>query len=499
MAKGASKSVADVLEYQEVTPVNTDDPEIALLLAERRVLQIQTKLHRWATNDSHKKFDDLFNLVTDPAFLLVAWDRVRGNKGAKTAGVDGRTAVSVIAGVGVEEFLARLRVSLKDRSFQPLPVRERMIPKAGGKLRRLGIATITDRVVQASLKLVLEPIFEADFYPCSYGFRPGRRARDAVAEVMFLTNGPRTFDWVVEGDIKACFDEISHPALMDRVRARVEDKRVLALVKAFLKAGILTEERVLRKTDTGTPQGSILSPLLSNVALSVLDEYIAQAPGGPRNPLSQHFRDKRRAQGLPNFRLVRYADDWCLMISGAREHAEALKDEIAGVLATMGLRLSPDKTLITHIDEGLDFLGWHIQRRRKRGTDIRLVYVYPAKKSLASITGKIKTLCRQTTSQDLADLLLSLNRAVQGWCTYFRPGVSSHTFQYLRAFLWKHVWSWIRRKHPKTTWKDLRRHYCAGGWWPSNNGVRLFNPGAVRVTYYRYRGTAIPTPWPVTA
>src|SRR5205823_12242393 len=162
------------------------------------------KLHRWATDDSHRTFDDLFNLVTDPAFLAVAWDRVRGNKGAKTAGVDGRTAVSIIAGVGVEQFLAGLRASLKDRSFQPLPVRERMIPKAGGKLRRLGIATITDRVVQASLKLVLEPIFEADFLPCSYGFRPGRRAHDAVAEVRHYTTSG--YEWIVEGDITACLD-----------------------------------------------------------------------------------------------------------------------------------------------------------------------------------------------------------------------------------------------------------------------------------------------------
>ncbi|MGI5186277.1 hypothetical protein ACQEVZ_59550 [Dactylosporangium sp. CA-152071] len=150
--------------------MNTDDPELALLRAEDRVLEIQTKLHRWARDDPHRQFGDLFNLVTDPAFLLVAWDRVRSNKGARTAGVDGRTALSIVLRVGVEEFLDGLRASLKDRSFRPLPVRERMIPKPGGKLRRLGIATITDRVVQASVKLVLEPIFEADFLPCSYGF-----------------------------------------------------------------------------------------------------------------------------------------------------------------------------------------------------------------------------------------------------------------------------------------------------------------------------------------
>jgi RNA-directed DNA polymerase len=249
-----------------MSPVNTDEPELRLLPAEHRVLEIQTKLHRWARDDRHRRFDDLFNLVADPAFLLVAWDRVRGNKGARTAGVDGRTAGSIAERTSVEVFLGGLRSALKDRSFHPLPVRERMIPKAGGKLRRLGIATITDRVVQASLKLVLEPIFEADFLPCSYGFRPNRRTHDAVAEVRHFTS--HAYEWIVEGDIKACFDEISHSALMDRVRARVGDKRVLALVKAFLKAGILDEDRQLRRTDTGTPQGSILSPLLSNVALS---------------------------------------------------------------------------------------------------------------------------------------------------------------------------------------------------------------------------------------
>jgi RNA-directed DNA polymerase len=264
-----------------MSPVNTDELELALMLARQRVLKIQTKLHRWARDDPHRRFDDLFNLVADPGFLLVAWDRVSGNKGAATAGVDRRTASSIAAAEGVEVFLEELRSAIKDRSFRPLPVRERMIPKAGGKLRRLGIPTVTDRVVQASLKLVLEPIFEADFLPCSYGFRPRRRAHDAVAEVRYLATRPRCYDWVLEGDIKACFDEIDHTALMGRVRRRVGDTRVLGLVKAFLKAGILTEAGLLADSTAGTPQGGILSPLLANVALSVLDEHIAGLSGGP--------------------------------------------------------------------------------------------------------------------------------------------------------------------------------------------------------------------------
>ena len=274
--------------------MNTDELERQLYWAERRVREIQTKLHRWATSDPHRRFDDLYNLVCDPSFLLVAWDRVRGNTGARTAGVDGQTVHQVEVGQGVEVFLDGLRVELKARSFRPLPVRERMIPKPGTtKRRRLGIPTARDRVVQASLKLVLEPIFEADFRPCSYGFRPKRRTHDAVAEVHHFAS--RSYEWIVEGDIKACFDEISHPALMDRVRNRIGDKRVLALVKAFLKAGILCEDGTESDTDTGTPQGGILSPVLANVALSVLDEHFAE-PGiesqgtGQASPMASSTR-----------------------------------------------------------------------------------------------------------------------------------------------------------------------------------------------------------------
>ena len=207
MAKEASKSAGRTWNARRPS-VNTDELEAALFRAERRVREIQTKLHRWAGDDPHRRFDDLFNLVADPAFLLVAWDRVRGNKGARTPGVDGRTVSSIAAGPGVEGFLDGLRTALRDRSFHPLPVRERMIPKANGKRRRLGIAAVGDRVVQASLKLVLEPIFEADFHPCSYGFRPRRRAHDAVAEIHYYAS--RGYRWVVDADIEGCLDASSH-------------------------------------------------------------------------------------------------------------------------------------------------------------------------------------------------------------------------------------------------------------------------------------------------
>jgi RNA-directed DNA polymerase len=267
---------------------------------------MQAKLHRWAAADPGRRFDDLFNLVHDPATLLVAFDRVASNLGARTAGVDGLTVADVERIVGVPGFLDDLRAELREGTFHPLPVRERTIPKPGGsgKVRRLGIPSVADRVVQAALKLVLEPIFEADFEPVSYGFRPRRRAHDAVAEVHHF--GTLGYRWVLDADIEACFDSIDHTALMDRVRRRIKDKRVLSLVKAFLKAGVLTELGENRDTHTGTPQGGILSPLLANIALHVLDEHLQ---GQWREHMGTEYRrTRRRRNGLGTWRLVRYAD-----------------------------------------------------------------------------------------------------------------------------------------------------------------------------------------------
>ncbi|MGH9211809.1 MAG: group II intron reverse transcriptase/maturase [Acidimicrobiales bacterium] len=457
-----------------------------------RVLGMQTKLHQWAADDPKRRFDDLYNLVYDPAFLVVAWERVRGNRGARSAGVDGIAPRSVV--FGAAELLGGLRDDLKTRRFEPLPVREAMIPKTGGKLRRLGIPTVRDRVVQAALKLVLEPIFEADFRPCSHGFRPGRRAHDAIAEIRHLS-GVR-YEWILEGDITACFDEIDHTALMDRVRERVGDKRVLGLVKAFLKAGVLSEHGINRDTDTGTPQGGILSPLLANIALSVLDDHFVEA--WQTEMATTHQRKKRRQAGRPNYRMIRYADDFVVVIHGERADAEALKEETAAVLATVGLRLSDTKTTIVHIDEGFDFLGWRIQRHRKRGTAKHFVYTYPAKASLAKVMATVKTLSRQGRNEPLSELLRRLNPVLRGWTNYFRHGVSKATFGYLRAYTWARVVNWLRHKHPHATWKWLRRRYLPG-WWPTEGEATMFDPGAVPITWVRYRGQILDaTPWATT-
>src|SRR3954447_21355442 len=264
MAKGGSGLAAPVWKARR-SSLNSDASWPTAKVADARVLGIQRKLHKWASDDQQRRFSDLHNLVCDPATLMVAWRRVRGNRGSRSAGIDGQTAFQIEARHGVERFLGKLREELRAGTFRALAVKERAIPKRGGKLRYLGIPTVRDRVVQAALKLVLEPIFEVDFQLCSYGFRPGRRTQDAIAEVQYLTF--RSYEWVVEGDIEACFDRIDHPALMGRVRARIEDRRVLALIKAFLKAGVLKQHGDLARSVTGTPHGGILSPLLANIAL----------------------------------------------------------------------------------------------------------------------------------------------------------------------------------------------------------------------------------------
>ncbi len=352
------------------------------------------------------------------------------------------------------------------------------------------VPVIADRVVQAALKLVLEPIFEADFQPCSYGFRPNRRAHDAIAEIHHMAS--HGYTWVLEADIEACFDNISHPALMDRVRRRVEDKRVLTLVKAFCKAGIFTELGVQEATNAGTPQGGILSPLLANIALSALDDWFIEEHRQTMG--SVWAREKRRKQGLPTWRLVRYADDWVALVHGSQADAEELRTKAAAVLAPMGLRLSEAKTSVTHVDHGFVFLGHHIQRRRKRGTSKCFVYTYPSKKALASVIGKVRALTHPG-QPELRALLLRVNAVLRGWCNYFRHGSSKQTFSYIGDYAWHRLARWIRKRHGGMSWKKMLRRIMVDGWAIAADGIELFDAPSTPVTRYRWRGWKIRTPW----
>jgi len=461
--------------------------------AKARVLDHQQKLHRWARNEPARRFDDVFNLVCDRATLVVAWDRVASNRGARTAGVDAVTRHAVVRDDGLLPFLEELRSSLRDGTFTPLPVRQATIPKKGGKVRYLGIPTLRDRVAQMALKLVLEPIFEVDFYPSSYGYRPGRRAQDAIAEIHHFTSRPSTYEWVIEGDIKACFDNVDHRVLMGLVAERVKDRKVLRLIRSFLRAGVVELHGGFAASLTGTPQGGVISPLLANIYLSVLDRHFAAIWNTDMSPA--HRRQQRRRKGLPNYRLVRYADDFVVLVHGTRSDADALREGIGQLLADkLKMTLSAEKTLVTHIDDGFVFLGFRIQRRRW-GDGRLVVLTIPSKAALAAVMAKIKKATgRGTTSLRLADVLRVVNPILRGWAAYFRYGVSKKTFSYLGYYAWWRMIGWLRRKHPHLGWNQLRRRYYGADRICEDN-LTLYNPAKMQVERYRFRGAQICTPY----
>ena len=284
---------------------------------------------------------------------------------------------------------------------------------------------------------------------------------------------------------------------MDRVRARVKDKRVLALVKAFLKAGVLTELGEYRDTLTGTPQGGILSPLIFNIAMTALDEHL-MAPWEEGGAMSTEYRRAaRRRKGLPNYRFVRYADDFAVLTDGIRQDAEALREEITGVLAALGLRLSEAKTHVVHLSEGFPLLGFRIQWRCKKGTNKWYVYTFIDHRPVRTLKAKIRALTPRTSQLHLGYVLTRLNQVMHGWANYFRHAVAKNTYTMLDNFAWWRVIRMLRTRH-HWRWKDVRRQFTGptGRWLPITAGaIELRRIAAIPVTRYRYRHAKIPSPW----
>src|ERR1700678_1117817 len=376
-------------------------------------------------------YRELWNWVTDLRNLRCAWRKTASNKGRRTAGIDGMTVERIQEGQGSEAFLIEVRAYLRSGRYRPSPCRRKLIPKPRqpGKFRPLGIPTITDRVVQGAVKNLLEPIFEAQFWHVSYGFRPGRGCHGALEHIRLAMrpmakadDGRRQrapYQWVIEGDIRGCFDHIDHHLLMERIRARVGDLKVTRLVLQFLKAGVL-EEGFLLPTAKGTPQGGVISPLLANIALSAIEERYERwvhhrrkirahrTSDGVKAALEARMSDRRR--GLPVFFPIRYADDLVILVSGSREQAEREKADLASYLHhTTGLELSEEKTRISDLMEGFEFLGhrvrhkWHpqfglmprVEIPKRRRADLRYVVKQMTK--------------RATTARSLLYLLRKLN------------------------------------------------------------------------------------------
>jgi RNA-directed DNA polymerase len=297
---------------------------------------------------------------------------------------------------------------------------------------------------------------------------------------------------VVEGDITACFDEIDHTALLQRVRRRIGDRRVLALIKAFCKAGILTQDGTRQDTITGTPQGGILSPLLANIALSILDEHFTARLGRASARPGPARSARARALGPGGWSATPTTSS-CWSTGPAPTPRRWVSRPPRcwhrwGFASRRPRRGSPTST------RGSTSWAFRIQRRRQPGTNQRQVYTYPSKNALAAIIGKVRTLTHRTANRSLAVLLYRLNPVLRGWCAYFRYGASSDTFGYLEAYAWRRILRWLRRRHPHSNWKTLRRAFLPG-WHPTQDGVAMFRPSTVRVSRHRCRGYHIPTPW----
>jgi RNA-directed DNA polymerase len=456
------------------------------------LLDAQRHLYARSWNNPGYLFCKLWGLVTDLRNLRTAFARVARNRGRRTAGADGVTVRRILA-TGVDDFIAQLRTEMRLRAFRPSPVRRVLIPKLGnpGKYRPLGIPTVKDRVVQAALKNILEPIFEADFFPCSYGFRPGRCAHGALEHLrMLLRPTPSkpagsvrrlAYQWAIEGDIQGCFDNISHHGLMERVRRRVGDAKVNRLLLSFLKAGVLSEGTFFR-TDVGTPQGGVLSPLLANIALSAIEErytrHVWDRHGippvkGPAAVLGRAERNRRadRRDGLPVYFPIRYADDFIILVSvppgpdqqeRASEAANREKAALAAALKEeLSLELSETKTLVTPVTKPMRFLGHHV-RVRAHPDDGRLVSttVIPKGRS-QSFRERIKDQFRRdTTGDSLANRLRKINPVLRGWSNFYRHSWGAkRVFATLDHYMWWTIFRWLKKKHQGAGARKLISQY----------------------------------------
>jgi RNA-directed DNA polymerase len=419
--------------------------------------EMQKKLSLWAERDKSRRFYGLYELLYQDDWIRTAQKHVRQNAGSRTAGCDGVTMRDFEE--DLEGNLTRLQEALKGERFEPRPVRRTYIEevKTGGRIKRrpLGIPDIQDRIVQEALRMILEPIWEADFSRNSYGFRPDRSTKDAVAYLgARLTLGKGTaYGWVVEGDIQSFFDTIDHYKLMQLMRIRIKDEKLLDLIWNFLRAGIMEQGNV-RHSVLGTPQGGIVSPLLANIYLHELDKYMERY-----TELHHKEREKRKRRRMANFLYVRYADDWVALCDGTREQAEALRQELYQFLKEeLKLELSIEKTKVTHVAEGFEFLGFLVERNVGMSGKLAPRIRIPAK-AVEKVRKKIQSALAPGTQKDSVQLkILGLNRIIGGWCRYYQTTSSpSYYFNGLNKVLFEAMAHWLGRKYRTRISKAMRK------------------------------------------
>ncbi len=404
-----------------------------------KVRVLQRKLYRAAKAQPQRTFGVLYDKVCSLEVLRVAWDQVRRNRGA--AGVDGET-IEAIEERGVLEFLLELQKELISQEYRPQPVRRVFIPKPDGRQRPLGIPRVKDRVAQAAMRIVIEPLFEASFRPGSYGFRPRRGAKQAIYDIRkWVTYG---YDKVIDLDLQSYFDTIDHELLMRLVQRRVRDPRVLRLIRRWLKAGVMHEGN-LEDTVVGSPQGAVISPLLSNIYLHPLDRYW-----------------EREVKAT---KMVRYADD--LVVLCRWKPPETYMPRLRQFLARLRVTVNEDKTRIVDAREGFDFLGVHFRKQPSRRDPSRgFCYGWPSQRSMQRIRDKVKAAISRDNRPTLQEKMDRLNPILRGWSAYFGWLNSAQHFRKVDRFvIWK-LRRWLQAKHQRRRrafWKTPLAYWRAAG------------------------------------
>ena len=397
-----------------------------------RVRVLERKLYRAAKDNPQRRFGALYDKVYREDVLMQAWFNVRANRGA--AGIDEQTIVTVEQ-YGVQRLLGELAEQLRQKRYRPMPVRRVYIPKPDGRKRPLGIPTVADRIVQAAVKIVIEPIFEAGFADFSHGFRPKRSAHDALRDIYKYINFG--CHWVVDADLKSYFDTIPHDKLIKLVCLRITDKSVVKLLVLWLEAGVM-EDGMITRNPVGTPQGGVISPLLANVYLNALDQLWVR----------NHLGDRRN-----DAHLIRYADDFVILCAKDPEKYLGIAKQR---LDRLGLTLNSEKTKIKHVKEGFDFLGHTFRLAQSRVTGKTKCFYYPSRKAVASVSRNVKEFIRHQQHRNLPDLVADLNPILRGWGNYFRTGNAKEIFRQVDAYVTYSLCIMLRKKYKKRSkgWRD---------------------------------------------